>query len=420
MSMIRRIAAILLAAAAAALCGCTAPAPHGGETPKSDGTGFEVFAASRLNPSAASRIEAAEAVPDMRAFTGGLYAELLAEAGAENAVCSPASVYIALAMLAEITGGSTRDEIMTALGAKDLSALRKGVAALLAAETADDGKTTSLIGNSVWLNKDLEYREEPLKQLAEVYHASSFSGDPTDEAFAEALRSWINENTGDLLKDSASSLRPGTVITLANTIYFKAGWQEKFPADRTEDAVFHGTKGDATVPFMHNTILGGGVIEGDGFISAALDFREGAGEMRFFLPDEGKTPADVMPAVMDAVFSGEGGSAALVKLAMPRFDVGTDCELIPALKAMGVNSAFGAADFEPLLGDADATVSRIAHAARVKVDEEGIEAAAYTVITADGAMLVEKNYEIVLDRPFIFVVTGVSGAPLFIGTVNTL
>lgn len=420
MSMIRRIAAILLAAAAAALCGCTAPAPHGGDTPKADRTGFEVFAASRLNPSAASRIEAAEAVPDMRAFTGGLYAELLAEAGTENAVCSPASVYIALAMLAEITGGSTRDEIMNALGASDITALRKGVAALLTAETADNGRTTSLIGNSVWLNEALEYREEPLKQLAEVYLASSFSGDPGDEAFAEALRSWINENTGDLLKDSASSLRPGTVITLANTIYFKAGWQDKFPAELTEDAVFHGAKGDATVPFMHNTILGGGVIEGDGFISAALGFREGAGEMRFFLPDEGKTPADVMPAVMDAVFSGEGGSAALVKLAMPKFDVGADCELIPALKAMGVNSAFGAADFEPLLGEADATVSRIAHAARVKVDEEGIEAAAYTVITADGAMLVEKSYDIVLDRPFIFVVTGVSGAPLFIGTVNTL
>ena len=62
------------------------------------------------------------------------------------------------------------------------------------------------------------------------------------------------------------------------------------------------------------------------------------------------------------------------------------------------------------------------HAARVKIDEEGCEAAAFTAIdTAEAAMpeelpVVEMN----LNRPFAFAISGADGLPLFVGTVNTM
>ncbi len=57
---------------------------------------------------------------------------------------------------------------------------------------------------------------------------------------------------------------------------------------------------------------------------------------------------------------------------------------------------------------------------RVTVDEEGVSAAAYTVMMADagGAMPPEKEVDFILDRPFLFVITGNDGLPLFTGVVN--
>ncbi|MBQ1892789.1 MAG: hypothetical protein II155_01640 [Clostridia bacterium] len=50
------------------------------------------------------------------------------------------------------------------------------------------------------------------------------------------------------------------------------------------------------------------------------------------------------------------------------------------------------------------------------IDEEGIAAAAFTRIE----MGYNGGMEMTLDRPFVFIVTGVSGAPLFIGAVNDI
>ena len=64
-------------------------------------------------------------------------------------------------------------------------------------------------------------------------------------------------------------------------------------------------------------------------------------------------------------------------------------------------------------------LSQAKHAARVSIDEEGCTAAAYTVMAACGAAAPpEEEIDFVLDRPFLFVITGPSGTPLFTGIVN--
>ena len=61
-----------------------------------------------------------------------------------------------------------------------------------------------------------------------------------------------------------------------------------------------------------------------------------------------------------------------------------------------------------------------AHAARTAIDEEGVTAAAYTLISieATSAAVPEDEIDFVLDRPFLFAVTGSDGLPLFTGIVN--
>ena len=112
-----------------------------------------------------------------------------------------------------------------------------------------------------------------------------------------------------------------------------------------------------------------------------------------------------------------------INLSMPKFDVSSDLDLIEGLKALGATDMFyqGIANFDPLGASTDKPlfVGEAKHAARVKVDEEGCEAAAYTVIMLayGGFMPPDEEVDFVLDRPFLFAVEG-NGLPLFTGVVN--
>lgn len=65
-------------------------------------------------------------------------------------------------------------------------------------------------------------------------------------------------------------------------------------------------------------------------------------------------------------------------------------------------------------------VSDIQHAARVAVDEEGVVAAAYTLAMVEaqcGTTSDAPEIDFILDRPFLFVITGSDNLPLFAGVV---
>ena len=351
---------------------------------------------------------------------------LLSGADGKNAVCSPVSVYMALSMLAEVTDGDTRAQILSLLGADSMESLRKTAGNVWAANYQNDGAVTSILADSLWLSDSMDYNSNTLARLADSYYASAYRGEMGSEAFNEALRRWINEQTGGLLKDSADglSLAPDTVIALASTIYFRAKWGSEFSKSATTDGVFHAPDGDVTHKFMHET-MESTYYAADNF-AAVGKYLEGSGTMWFLLPDEGVTPEELLAdePTMDFLLSG-GESAEskylIVNLALPKFDTASDLDLADSLKALGITDVFDPAvsDFSPMTDDTAAYLSQAKHAARVTVDEEGVTAAAYTVMMVCGeAAPPEEEVDFVLNRPFVFAITGTDGLPLFVGIVH--
>lgn len=166
---------------------------------------------------------------------------------------------------------------------------------------------------------------------------------------------------------------------------------------------------------------------------AELGFRGGQ-SMHFLLPDEGTTLESLLAngEVVGGLMAYDMDAAlpsAEIHWSVPKFDVDSNLELTDALKAMGVTDVFdfNKADFSPLVDkekfDESVAVTQVQHAARVKVDEKGCEAAAFTAVTADDASAMPEELPVVemnLNRPFAFMITGVDGLPLFLGTVNSL
>ena len=149
--------------------------------------------------------------------------------------------------------------------------------------------------------------------------------------------------------------------------------------------------------------------------------------MWLFLPDEGVdvqsllTDENVTRLLFD-LDSWTDSRFLIVNLAMPKFDVSSDLRLKDSLQAMGITDVFdpSVSDFSPMTRDAEGIyLSQADHAARVAVDEEGVTAAAYTVIATAGAgEPPDEEVDFVLDRPFLFVITGCDGSPLFAGIVS--
>lgn len=395
-----------------------------------DGEGFDLaFTAWREDRN--SRSQQPEGYQEgLDPFFAESIREYISGSEGENLAYSPLNVYMALAMLAELTEGESRAQLLDLLGKDDIETLRAQANAIWNANYIDDGALVSILGSSVWLNEDLSFVQETMDTLASDYYASSFKGQMGSPELDKALQDWLNEQTGGMLEEQADSVRldPETVLALATTVYFRGKWASGFSENNTTPGQFYlpGAEGESvTCDFMHKSGTNT-YYWGDKFSSVVMSF-EGGGAMKLILPDEGVSVDELLAdgEAMDYMLSREdwdNSKHLIVNMSVPKFDIVSDMDLCAGLRNMGVTDIFDSAvsDFSPMTTDMSGIfVSQARHAARVAIDEEGCTAAAFTVIQAcGGAMPPKEEVDFVLDRPFIFVLTSMDGLPLFTGVVN--
>ena len=354
--------------------------------------------------------------------------EFLKNCESDNLVYSPLNVYMALAMLAETSEGETRQQILDLLGAKSIAALREQAHAIWNANYCDDGAVTSILGSSLWLDEDFEYNKEVVSTLAENYYASVFRGKMGSKSYNKTYSEWLNSQTGGILKEytEKAEMSPETLLNLVTTIYFQAKWDGEFYKENNTTNAFHKATGDENCEFMNQKITYGNYYWGEKFSATSKNLKN-SGSMWFILPDEGVTPQDLLKneealSFMTDPVDWEQSRSLKVNLSVPKFDVSSRINLTNGLQRLGVTDCFDftASDFSPLVGNSQpAEISSAEHTARVIIDEEGVTAAAYTELRLAGAAAPpEDEIDFVLNRPFIFVITGEDALPLFIGVVN--
>ncbi len=363
----------------------------------------------------------------LRGFWADGIPALLETDGTGNAVCAPMNVYMALAMLAETTGGNSREQILSLLGAQDITALRTQAQQMWNAHYCDDGVSTCTLGSSLWLDEAYRFNQDTVDTLASAYYASVFRGDLDSAEMVGSLRAWLNEQTHGLLSEYVQNIEVPELaqMILATTVYYRARWQSgfEFNPEANAEGIFHSPTGDTPVTFMRQTLRG--YYRGDNFSAVGLPLDDGS-TMWLILPDEGVATQDVLAneQAISLMSSRETPACidATVHLSVPKFDVSRNADIIKTLQKLGVTDVFSAqtADFSPLgTGDFPTYLDQVKHAARVAVDEEGIEAAAYTVMMLAGAAPPpELNVNLTFDRPFVFAVSSHDSLPLFVGVVN--
>lgn len=369
------------------------------------------------------------AVISLSPFFTDASAEFLATQNNENALWSPLNAYIGLSMLAEITGGDSRKEILDLFGVSDIETLRSQVSAVWESVYEDDGNEISTLANSLWLEDGLNYNQDTMNNLAYHYYASVYQTDLGSDSANKSIGNWLNKNTGGMLKDSTDkiNLSPDTVLALYSTLFYQAKWSDEFSSTNNTNDIFHGVNGDTTVTYMNKKLCQMNYYWHDNFSAVALTLKNGS-TMWFILPDEGKTTANVlndgiygeMISLGDNEDSWQNQKYMKVNLSVPKFDVSFTLNLKDGLGKMGVAKVFDMenSDFSTITSDSPVYVSAVNQSVRVEIDEKGVKAATYIEIPGAGsAMPPEEIIDFVLDRPFVFVISK-GNLPLFTGVVN--
>ena len=336
-----------------------------------------------------------------------------------NPVYSPASVYMALSMLAECADGETLSQITNTLCADDIEDLRKSnndiFNNLYFDINTEDNTAYCKLANSLWLNDQYKYNKNILKTLADSYYASSFLKNFADKKTPEQISKWINKNTSGKFSPEIKINNPDLeAIKIINTITFKDNWADEFPA--SEKAVFHTIDNqDKECDFLNKTIHQSTVEYGEGFRKTSVAMTNGY-KMNFVLPEEGTTVEQIVSSPETMLES----KKANVIFSVPEFNVSSKFDLIESAQKLGIKSAFTReADFSKI-SDLDMQVTQIDHEATIQIDEKGCEAAAYTMISVGATCAPDEveDVEFKLDRPFYYYVSDYNGTPVFSGIIN--
>ncbi|NLC42235.1 MAG: serpin family protein, partial [Erysipelothrix sp.] len=113
-------------------------------------------------------------------------------------------------------------------------------------------------------------------------------------------------------------------------------------------------------------------------------------------------------------------NTAYVDLNLPKFDLDGDYSLIELSQSMGLTLPFDsqASEIFPYNDRTSVLITTIKQQARIAVDENGVEAAAYTQVSfTDTAAPDYEHVSITFDKPFLVLITSPQNIPLFISTV---
>ncbi len=342
----------------------------------------------------------------------------------KNQVFSPFNLYLNMSLMAGLTSGEAKEELLDLLGSDENTVL-SDYQTLWKTYYETGGNRVAEFANSIWLSDKLNVNEEKLKQIADDYYVPGFRGDMENEDYTKAFQSWLNDNTGKMMGNHISGLEfdPGMLMSVASTIYYSNRWQYEYDPLMTKNATFHGVNGDVKVPFM-NKLCSGLYVEGSNF-TGIMDIFGNYEDVMFFLMPDKETSVTALLESADFLKILNGKSDDIImpyitEVSMPRVDVDSKLKLEEILPELGVKAMFDSSSNSfSELSSTPMAVDKIEHACRLIIDEEGVKAAAYTVEQMYGGAPEERK-KIVFDRPFIFMIVSGSKNVLFCGVINQL
>ena len=361
-------------------------------------------------------------------------------------IFSPLSITYVLGMVNDAATGETEKELEQTLGFHEggIKAVNEYCKKLIDGLPKVDERVKLNIANAIFLNKNYTLKSQFGQDMQTYYDAKAEALDFSSPQTLSLINSWCSDKTNGMIPTILDEVNPNMMSYLLNAIYFKADWASKFDQNNTREETFAKENGSTELPMMHQNVLIQ-YLNNDIFSAVKIPYGSGLWNMMVLLPEEGKTTDDVINHFATCGLSGVEGlicqitedniatmkknyfSPYEVDLKLPRFETDSDTDkldikdgLVGLMKKMGINLAFDSYFAEiPNMCEAPVYIAMMRQKAKIKVNEEGSEAAAVTVAGMIEMSAMPMEYPKATfhaNRPFVYVIQEASsGVILFIG-----
>eukprot|EP00092_Neocalanus_flemingeri_P101307 GFUD01129535.1.p1 GENE.GFUD01129535.1~~GFUD01129535.1.p1 ORF type:complete len:526 (+),score=108.59 GFUD01129535.1:90-1580(+) len=363
-------------------------------------------------------------------LTRDLYLEEVKISKRRNVIISPLSIHLAMSILYHGAEGNSRKQLGNALGLNDASDevnLEEVKVILEKYREPSDENITLIVANALYVADGLKVNQE-FTDLAENHFDTKIDElDFVDTKHAvELINSWAANKTNNLINKvvTEEGLDPDARMVLMNAVYFKAKWLKPFDGKHTRTGNFSTpTKGQVETEFMFTrTSLESAYIEELNATLVALPYADEDYKMLIFLPEESSNVEDLEMALFNTSPCPMRDHLMLLKqketdFLFPKFEAGSDISFVRHFQQLGVTDIFGdGADFTGISDANDVEVGDIVHKTKIKVSEEGSEAAAVTAVFHTKIFI--QNPKISVNRPFIFSIFDTKhNIPIFMGKI---
>ena len=352
-------------------------------------------------------------------------------------IFSPLSITYVLGMINDAAKGETEKELEQTLGFHEggIQAVNDYCKKLIDGLPKVDEKVTLNIANAIFVNKNITLKEQFQQDMQTYYNAKAEALDFKAPETLNHINNWCKEKTNDMIPTILDEVDPLVLSYLLSAIYFKADWASKFDLKNTREETFTTESGNTQLPMMHQNVLIQ-YAKNSIYSSVMIPYGNGKWNMIVMLPEEGKTTDDIISDLASYGLSMIGFCSTMgdtflpyeVDLKLPRYETESDTDsigdegLIGPLMKMGIKRVFmdGLAEIPNMCG-ASVYIDMMRQKAKIKVNEEGSEAAAVTVASVTFSASGGGTYEYPkatfhANRPFVYCIREESsGVILFVG-----
>lgn len=350
----------------------------------------------------------------------------------ENSMISPASVHFALNMAAMGSEDKTLEEMIQVLCPGATLEEITEYSQALSLKINQSQHVSFYVANSMWANETLignVLSDDYVKALEEEMNAQAEIL-PFNNDAVEKINTWVNENTAEMIPTLLEEIPEDTVMYLINAMSFEGEWADQYDDYQVQEKIFTNAAGtEETADMLCET--GSNYLESDEATGFLKYYKGGEYAFLAILPDEGMTTDEYIEDLTAEEYLEFYNSLTTeydVVSELPCFSYSYDLTMNDALKDMGMPTAFDKvnADFSPMVTDENAQlyIDQVLHKTYIELDQHGTRAAAVTSVAMklESAMMEQPEIKyVILDRPFVYAIVDTeTGAPIFMGTVNTL
>jgi serpin B len=356
-----------------------------------------------------------------------------------NFVASPLSLHVMLSLIAAGSKGQTLQQLLHFLGSKsvgDLNLLSSRIISLAspANENLAGGPLLSFV-NGAWLEQSFTLKSTFHGVVKDSCKAQLKRVDfiTKAEEVVEEVNSWAEAATKGLIKQllQSGSFNSDTALVLANALYFKGAWNQKFDPAKTQNRDFHLLNGQTVLaPFMTTkTYMRHLYRSYDGYKVLQIPYQSGQDprkfSMYFFLPNERDGLLNLVQLLkLNPGFFNQKFELYLVDLPefwIPRFKFSFGFKASETMKQMGLKLPFEPGELTEMVDSSNRNklyLSEVCHKSFIEVNEEGTEAAASTAAQFRFCCATLNPPSFVADHPFLFMIREEThGTVFFIGAV---